>query len=106
MMTYIRCKLCLLVLTKVFGLENDRVVGNGKICPNSQNRIKIVTTINNKWQENGNSKLKRRSADLKKKSKYNIYPRYIKHYKLWLHDRHDARDIDSLKVTSWNTGGP
>ena len=62
-----QCKLCLLGLTRVFGLKNGRLVGTGKTWPKSQDSIKTVTTINNKRQENGiNSKLKRRSADLKR----------------------------------------
>ena len=61
-------KLCLSGLTRVFGLENGRSVGTGKTCPNSQDAIKIVTTINNKWQKNKNSKLKRRSVYLKQGS--------------------------------------
>ena len=44
--------LCLLGLTRVFGLENGGSVGTGKTCPNSKDSIKIVTTINNKRQEN------------------------------------------------------
>ena len=57
-------------MTKVFGLENVRLVGTGKACPSSQDSIKIVTAIDNKQEENAiNSKLKRRISDLKRKSK-------------------------------------
>ena len=56
-------------LTRVFGVENVRLVGTAKTYQNSQDSIKIVTTIDIKRQENESSKLKRRSADLKRKSK-------------------------------------
>ena len=94
------CKLCLLGLTKVFGLGNGRLVGTGKTCPNSQESIKIITTINrsNKQQENESSKLKRRNADLRESPN----PNARKYYKLKLYDRRDTLDTDPLKV---NTDG-
>ena len=96
-----RCTLCLQALTRVFGLENSRSVSTGKTCTNSQNSIKIVTTINNKLQEKEDSKLKRRSADLKRRS--NLKSR--KYYKIRFHLRYTL-GVTTLKVTCRNTGGP
>ena len=58
--------------------------------------IKIATTINNKRSWKGEV------LTLKNSRNVNGH----KWLKLWLHDGHDALDIDLLKVTARNTGGP
>ena len=99
-------KWCLFDLTLVFGLENGRSVGTGQVGQDLPKFRRLDQNCNHNKQEiAGEWKIQSWKGEVLT-LRENQNPNAHKYYKLGLHGRGDALDIDSLKVTNRNTKEP